>query len=104
MEPKIGGLAHPLWTGEGFSIKVNGEAVGNLPKAGSYVELNRVWQSGDSVVIVLPKRLRQEPLPDNPHRVALLWGPLVLAGDVQPEDERKAKRDARRPDSTRVPG
>jgi hypothetical protein len=29
--------------------------------------------------------LRTDPLPDNPGRVAFLWGPLVLAGDLGPE-------------------
>jgi hypothetical protein len=37
---------------------------------------------------VLPKQLHMEPLPDNPRRVALLWGPLVLAGDLGPETRR----------------
>jgi len=32
--------------------------------------------------------LRLEPLPDNPRRVAILWGPLVLAGDLGPEEDR----------------
>ncbi len=39
---------------------------------------------------VLPKTLHEEPLPDNPRRVALLWGPLVLAGDQGPEHARSA--------------
>ena len=82
-------LRRPFWAGEGFSVKVNGEAVKDLPKAGSYVELKRTWKSGDTVTLVLPKTLRLEPLPDNPRRVAIMWGPLVLAGDLGPE--RKAE-------------
>jgi len=39
------------------------------------------------VEMSLPKELHLEPLPDNPRRVAILWGPLVLAGDVGPEDD-----------------
>src|ERR1019366_5058576 len=31
------------------------------------------------------KVLRKEPLPDNPSRMAIMWGPLVLAGDLGPE-------------------
>jgi DUF1680 family protein len=81
-------LRRPAWAGDGYSAAVNGEAVRDLPPPGSYVELNRVWQGGDSVTLVLPKRLHAELLPDNPHRVALLWGPLVLAGDLGPETRR----------------
>ena len=32
-----------------------------------------------------PKTLRKEPLADNPNRIAVMWGPLVLAGDLGPE-------------------
>jgi DUF1680 family protein len=78
-------LRRPYWAGTGFTVKVNGKAVGNLPKADSYVEINRTWQTGDTVVLVLPKTLRIEPLPDNPRRVAMMWGPLALAGDLGAE-------------------
>jgi DUF1680 family protein len=79
-------LRRPAWAGEGFGVKVNGEEVKDLPKPGAYVELKRTWKSDDAVELALPKALRLEPLPDNPRRVAILWGPLVLAGDLGPED------------------
>jgi DUF1680 family protein len=77
-------LRRPFWAGEGFSVKVNGSPVAKLPPAGSYVEVTRGWKTGDTVAVTLPKTLRAEPLPDNPNRVALMWGPLVLAGDLGP--------------------
>ena len=112
-------LRRPWWVGDGFAVKVNGEAVedpvkqappagesgrprGNrrgvepsLPPCSSYVELKRTWKNGDSVTLTLPKTLRLEPLPDNPRRVAILWGPLVLAGDLGPEMQRGRGRGAR---------
>ncbi len=106
-------LRRPYWVGEGFSVKVNGEAVSedvidpfrDVPesgrrvadragqRAGSYVDLKRTWNTGDTVELTLPKTLRLEPLADNPRRAALLWGPLVLAGDLGPEPERGRGRD-----------
>ena len=80
-------LRRPAWAGEGFGVQINGHAIRQLPAAGSYVELERRWQNGDTVALTLPKRLHAEPLPDNPRRVALLWGPLVLAGDLGPEGQ-----------------
>jgi DUF1680 family protein len=80
-------LGRPAWAGEGFVVKVNGEEVKNLPKPGAYVELKRTWKSGDVVELAVPKALRLEPLPDNPRRAAIMWGPLVLAGDLGPEDD-----------------
>jgi hypothetical protein len=78
-------LRRPAWAGEGFSVTLNGQPVTNLPGPGSYVELARKWKTGDAVALILPKTLHEEPLPDNPRRVALMWGPLVLAGDLGPE-------------------
>ena len=104
----------PHWVGDSFTVKVNGEAVSedviaplrDVPesgrqvanrlsqRSGSHVELKRTWKSGDTVELTLPKTLRLEPLPDNPRRVAILWGPLVLAGDLGPEPERGRERGA----------
>ena len=75
----------PSWAGEGFAIKVNGKAVVIFSRPGSYIEITRTWKSGDVVSLVLPKTLHAEATADNPNRVALLWGPLVLAGDLGPE-------------------
>jgi DUF1680 family protein len=85
----------PSWAGEGFAVTVNGEAVKDLPPPGSHVELKRTWKDGDAVTLTLPKALRLEPLADNPRRAAILWGPLVLAGDLGPEGERGRGRGRR---------
>jgi DUF1680 family protein len=85
-------LRRPSWAGEGFGVKVNGEVVTDPQKAGSYVELKRPWKSGDTVSLVLPKAIRIEPTPDNPRLVALMWGPLVLAGDLGPEIRGRGRR------------
>jgi DUF1680 family protein len=81
-------LRRPSWAGDGFAVKVNGQAVKNLAKPTSYIELKRKWKSGDTVAVTLPKTLRLEPTPDNARVAAILWGPLVLAGDLGPERER----------------
>lgn len=76
-------LRRPAWAGEGFAVAINGKEIHDLPAADAYLELNRLWKNGDAVTVTLPKVLHEEALPDNPRRVALLWGPLVLAGDLQ---------------------
>jgi DUF1680 family protein len=80
-------LRRPAWAGAGFAVRVNGEDPGSLPAAPGYVELTRTWKDGDRVAVSLPKALRLEPVPDNPRRVAILWGPLVLAGNLGLEPE-----------------
>ena len=81
-------LRRPRWAGQGFSVRINGEPVQNVEGPGSYVELKRTWQTGDTVELALPKALHLEPLADNPRRTAILWGPLVMAGDLGPEPAR----------------
>ena len=65
----------------------------DLPAAPAYVEVDRTWKDGDTVSVTLPKTLRLEPTPDNPRRVAILWGPLVLAANLglepEPWEERR---------------
>jgi DUF1680 family protein len=105
-------LRRPFWAGTNFSVKVNGEPAapeslrvpgsegggrrggsGSAPKSSWFVELKRTWKTGDTITATLPKTLRLEPLPDNPRRVAILWGSLVLAGDLGPEEGRPRGRD-----------
>lgn len=78
-------LRRPAWVESGFALQVNGRPVQAVSKPGSYVEIKRAWKTGDTVTLVLPKTLRIEGLPDNRNRAALMWGPLVLAGDLGPE-------------------
>jgi hypothetical protein len=72
-------------------VHVNGAAVSPVPKPGSYVELTRSWRSGDEIAVALPKALRLATLPDNGRRGAVMWGPIVLAGDLGPEPARGAR-------------
>ena len=84
-------LRRPSWAGEGFTVKINGQAVKDLTKPGSYVEIKRQWKNGDVVTLTLPKTLWIEPSPDNPRIAAIMWGPLVLAGDLGPENRNGAR-------------
>ncbi len=84
-------LRRPAWAGAGFEVKVNGQLLSTLSAAGSFVDITRTWKSGDTISLTLPKALHLEPLPDNPHRVALMWGPLVLAGDMGPDGRGRGR-------------
>jgi hypothetical protein len=90
-------LRRPTWAGNGFSVAVNGEPVQDLPAPGRYVTINRTWKAWDKVELTLPKTLHLEPLPDDSQRVAVMWGPLVLAGDLGPQRQRDRRRRDREP-------
>jgi len=85
-------LRRPSWAGDGFAARVNGQIV---PPSGpgSYVEITREWKSGDVVTLMLPKTLHLDRLRDDSKRAAVLWGPLVLAGDLGPQPRRAADGD-----------
>jgi hypothetical protein len=99
-----------VWAGDGFSISVNGEnmpqpslaslsnaAAGgrsNAPgneatdeQTSSYVQITRLWKSGDSIDLHLPKSLSLNATPDNAQVAAVMWGPLVLVGNLGPRRE-----------------
>ena len=87
-------LRRPYWAVAGFSVKVNGKLLSNISQPDTYMEISRLWKVGDTVELVMPKTLRTEPIPDNPNRLAIMWGPLVLAGDLGPESARTASGEA----------
>ena len=79
-------LRYPSWA-DGMKVSINGAAF-DPGKPGSYATIHRVWHEGDQVEICLPRKLRTEPLPGNPDTVALLCGPIVLAGALGSEGIR----------------
>jgi DUF1680 family protein len=96
----------PYWAGREFRVRVNGKSL-RLPDpqlrdwrdsrsqyqdsmldGSDFIDITREWRNGDTVDIRLPKSLWLEPTPDNPRRAAIMWGPLVLSGDLGPERRR----------------
>lgn len=80
-------LRYPGWATKGVSVAVNGRPETVTAKPGSFIEIRRTWKTGDHVELTLPMSLRLETMPDNPQRVAVLYGPAVLAGDLGADDE-----------------
>ncbi|MDE3068753.1 MAG: glycoside hydrolase family 127 protein [Verrucomicrobiota bacterium] len=71
----------PAWA-EKISIRVNGRKQKVTGQPCSYVTIDREWRDGDRVDVQLPMKLHAEPLPGTTNIVALLYGPIVLAGDL----------------------
>jgi DUF1680 family protein len=72
----------PSWAQPAITVRVNGKKQTLTGQPGSYVTLDREWRDGDRVEIRLPMSLRTEPLPGATNIVALLYGPIVLAGEL----------------------
>ena len=77
-------IRYPYWAQDGIEIRVNGSPERIKQKPGSFVAVDRSWKTGDVVDIRIPFTLRLEAMPDDSNRVAVMYGPLVLAGDLGP--------------------
>ncbi len=75
-------VRHPDWATGGLSILVNGKKQKIESAPGSYATMQREWRDGDEVKIQLPMRLHTEFLPGTTNEIALLYGPIVLAGEL----------------------
>lgn len=76
-------LRIPAWCAHP-SIHINGQSQQVRTHQG-FAVLNRLWRSGDQIVLHLPATLRLDPFPTDgaaqPSLAALCWGPLVLLPD-----------------------
>jgi DUF1680 family protein len=77
----------PYWA-ENASVTVNGKAVRPSEKLNpsSYVKIERTWRNGDQVEVKLPMRLHLQGIPDDTNLAAIMYGPMVLAGELGTQD------------------
>lgn len=75
-------LRHPAWVKGPVDFKVNGKTVATSSAPGTYASITRTWKAGDKLEFTLPMALYTQPMPDDANRVALMYGPLVLAADL----------------------
>ncbi len=79
-------LRCPAWVAPGaLSVSANGHAVKTAAKPGSFIDIARVWKTGDRVEMALPMRLTTEPLPGSKQYAAFFYGPVLLAGRLGTE-------------------
>jgi DUF1680 family protein len=78
-------IRYPSWATSGAAVKINGRNVKISQKPGSYIVLNKTWKTGDKIDITYPMSLRLVATNDNPNMAAVVYGPIVLAGDMGTE-------------------
>lgn len=74
-------IRKPYWAYKGMVVKVNGELQKNVMDEYGYVVIDRVWKNKDSVSITIPMRVHKSTMPEDKNRIALFYGPELLAGD-----------------------
>lgn len=74
-------LRYPAWATK-MDIKVNGKKVKAVKGTDGYVAISRLWKAGDKIEVQLGMQLREEATKDDASKVALLYGPIVMAGKL----------------------
>ena len=80
-------IRYPAWVKEGeLKITVNGKEIPVTVNPSSYFEVDRIWNSGDVVEIILPMSNSIEHLPNVPKYIAFMHGPILLGAKTGIED------------------
>lgn len=80
-------VRYPHWAENGIEIDINGKSQPVDGRPGTFLAIERNWQDGDEVTLRFPFGLRLESMPDDEDRIAVFYGPVLLAGDLGPEDD-----------------
>jgi DUF1680 family protein len=79
-------IRYPSWATNGITIKINDKRQTVRDKPGSFIKLQKTtWENGDTIEVTLPMSLHTESMPDDKKKIAILYGPVVLAGDLGPQ-------------------
>lgn len=76
-------LRQPAWLSGSMLVQINdGPSLPASRGGDGYVRIQRTWKQGDVIRVTIPLELRKETMPDNPNRIALFYGPLMLAAKL----------------------
>ncbi len=91
----------PGWAQKGMTAEIsndtsNGKSKNQISaKAGEWLTVRTTVNKTATLKLTIPMSLRLEPMPDNPKRVSVLFGPTVLAAQWdQPAKQEPTKQEA----------
>ncbi|HWB90660.1 MAG TPA: beta-L-arabinofuranosidase domain-containing protein [Puia sp.] len=74
-------IRKPKWSGP-VRLLVNGHVINPVVGEDGYLVIRRVWKNGDRVDVHFPEHFYTVAIPDNAARIALFYGPVLLAGEL----------------------
>ena len=86
-------LRIPYWAA-GATVELNGRPVPGPHEPARNTVVDRTWRTGDRVELLFPMALHSAPMPDDPSLLAIMYGPLVLAGRLGTAGITEANRRA----------
>ena len=78
-------LRHPGWA-TAYPVKLNGKQMLLSSDPDTFDSLSRRWKKGDVIEFDMPMAFHSEPILGDTNKLALLYGPTVLAADLGPDD------------------
>jgi hypothetical protein len=79
----------PYWAINGVMLKINNEPQQVTSQPSSYLSIRRTWKDGDKIEMTMPMSLWLCPMPDDADLTAIMYGPMVLAGQLAALDVPK---------------
>ncbi|MBK5269540.1 MAG: glycoside hydrolase family 127 protein [Bacteroidia bacterium] len=80
-------IRYPSWVNDGaLKILVNGKAVTFNARPSTFIAIDRTWNKGDVINVVLPMHNTIEHMPNVPEYIAIMHGPILLAAKSGTED------------------
>ncbi len=93
-------LRYPGWARLGATVSINGQEQRVTEPPGTFISIDRAWQSGDEITLNIPLELRLYHPIDNARMIAIMYGPVVLAGtSVEPASHTMTKAPTIAPSS-----
>ncbi|QOI97602.1 MAG: glycoside hydrolase family 127 protein [Flammeovirgaceae bacterium] len=78
-------IRKPKWVMGAINALLNGKKVKIAADKSGFITITRTWKDNDRLELTLPMSVYTESMPDNPDRIAVLYGPVVLAGQLGTE-------------------
>ncbi len=80
-------VRYPEWVRQDeMVISCDGVNYANGASPSSYVTIDRLWRNGDVVDITTPMHTRIEEMPNVPHYIAIMHGPILLGAKMGTND------------------
>jgi uncharacterized protein len=95
-------IRNPYWANNEVTIKINGKQQEIVSSKDGYLHLNRKWSNKDNIELNLPMNLRTESMPDDKNMIALFFGPVLLAANLNGNEANNLLRESVAP--ALVPG
>lgn len=75
-------IRYPKWATKGVKVTLNGEERVIQGSPGSYFTLKEKWNDHTVLTIDIPMDLHTVSMPDNPKRMGIFYGPVLLAAPL----------------------